>query len=390
MATPRGFVEELRRQIQALEDGVAALSTSQKEAAAQLALLSELRAERLDAHASALLPDLTPEAVARLERQAPGVVDHAEVTAQVEMTRATFLANLRQLRARFEPARCAEQVLDLDQKLEGMTADYEALRKPVEALENDSNFKRLFDVGYGTSEYTPRWFDCLCFDLRYYRDWRDADEVVERAGAKDWGELAARYQEQRDAATLLREKVESLREQRRALDRDKCTHEEYTAALTNIEAVVLERLRTKLKGYLDSLDPLPPELSDLGRLSAEIARLQEQGARQLEMHCRILEQIAMLQGIRAKAERSRRAEIPEAYVEQLRAQRATPRGCDGAATPSSMLSADPGFGLMDALWVGQMASYFDSDSVTQSSDRVDTECHSSSELFDLCDRSGQS
>ena len=94
-------------------------------------------------------------------------VSQLEAGIEGAMMAEEFIADLKQ------EMQAAEK-MELELKLEEAQTSLSAIEEPFNELIRKTEVRRLVHAGYGTSEYEQRWYN-----LQFYADWKEADEIVE-------------------------------------------------------------------------------------------------------------------------------------------------------------------------------------------------------------------
>lgn len=135
-------------------------------------------------------------------------------------------------------------------------AEYDEMLKPwhddAASIHREPAWQRLRDAHYGTPEYAAKWFQ-----LTYYRDWKQADELVERHGAKfnatTWEALRGKALAAEAAmATLGIEREEFVTRRRRIADLVR-SHRDIEQSLQTLPARTLAGVRGRLRSHLEPL-----------------------------------------------------------------------------------------------------------------------------------------
>jgi len=177
---------------------------------------SELSRELITAQkdfAVALLPALDDSHVARavaLSGLTPLL--HERPIEARERERAAIQYRIQQIQAdpRFQRAELlvhpttgslTRQIAELSQNI----ADVSSVEKKAE----HPRLEHLLEEGYGTPEYTGRWWK-----VSYYSDWRAAGAIAEQFGAKEFSEV-------REQIVQARTTMGTLSDERKKLQREK-------------------------------------------------------------------------------------------------------------------------------------------------------------------------
>lgn len=135
-------------------------------------------------------------------------------------------------------------------------AEYDEMLKPFHddaaSIHHDPAWQRLRDARYGTPEYPAKWYQ-----LSYYRDWKQSDELVERhapkLGVTTWEALRSKTLEAEAAIATLQGEREAFVQRRRGIADLVHRHRETEQALQNLPARTLAGVRGRLRGHLEPL-----------------------------------------------------------------------------------------------------------------------------------------
>jgi len=244
----------------------ASLSQNQALQAEQRWYEEQLELHRRDLHAidgetetawqhlgEALVPDLDP---ARL--------DHVAAACHLSSIAArTIDASIRH-----ESDRLHRQLAEIDHdpdhaNREGLIiecdlriAEYDEMLAPwdsdVSAIHKSPSWERLRDSGYGTPEYPGKWYQ-----MSFYRDWKEADELVERhgpaSGLTTWDALRTRTLEAEAAMITLRGEREVFVARRRRINELVRSRGEAEQALASLPARMLAGVRGRLRSHIEPL-----------------------------------------------------------------------------------------------------------------------------------------
>jgi chromosome segregation ATPase len=354
MAEMRHFLEELDRHLELLRSSIDHIGAQLEENATRLRTLREHREQRITDYLYELLPDTAPESIAALNRRMPGVLTVEQVRRALDDTRRTYQTQFDQLTREYDDSRYNALELQFEHQLGEERESLNNLKDSLDSLHRKTSIARLVKSRYGRPDYPYRWYHG-----EYYRDWREADEAVEKTKTRDWNELAERYTAQVSAVETLQESVTSLDTKLTLLRRKRAQYQELSDALPRIPEIVLERLRTKLRGHIEGLSSMPPGLSDLPANSTEITRLLEEGNRLQESRGELMKQLTNLQMVRGQASGSTRRHVPDNYLDDLRSY-PPPNPSAHWSGPASVHvhqhSSNGGF--LTGLWFGEMMSFF--------------------------------
>ena len=348
MAETRELLQQLDEQIGDLDAGVRQLTTSIERHDADVTGLGNVRRELIRGRAEALLPDLAPATIARLEGEVPGFVTAAQVAAMVARAAAIHEAQRARLLASFDPGAAEEQAARLGSELARAETDAIDVRQPYGDLLSDGDVTYLVGVGYGSGAYRPRWWH---FFGTFYGDWKRADEAVERLGARSWAEIAAQH----EAQTVMQGLLASAREKAAKHDAARAAHAELVASIARAPETVLEQLRVKMEAWIDGQDPPPASLHEIGPLGRQIAERQRELSELQGQKTSLAGLLVKLQEVRARAARSSKRQVPDQYLEALRASR-QPAGWGGGGARPYVYVHDTDF--FDGVLYGQMSGYF--------------------------------
>ena len=272
------------------------------------------RQESLEGYVTSLLPDLSEATIGSLSRKFPGFVNLGAVENLKKTETATIQGQLDRLKLKFEMTSCDVKRMELEAEVAKET-EYKRLNGSVlDGLLQIPGYKALVDSGYGTDNYPYKFTN-----LQYYKDWSRADAIVEKLQKSNWSEvlsghnsLLARIYGSRD--TIVRFGLEI-----RELDADQTMFNSLKEAMKNVDDLVLQKLRVKLRAKLDSLDPLPSWMQDVETIDKKISLNRRAIDETLQPRReKITEQLVRLQDVMARVSQSKQKEVPDKYVEVLR------------------------------------------------------------------------
>lgn len=200
-------------------------------------VVPELSGPHLDRAAAAFqLPSIAGAAVASgMQREADRLRQRvAEIDADTEYAQREGIVN-----------ECEIRVAELDE----MIAPLSASTGPVFA---DPSWRRLWKLAYGLPEYGGKWYQ-----LSYYRDWKEADELVERHGprfqATDYVGLRAKVREAEAAMVTLQSERNDFHARRGKVEGLVRARAEAEQALAALPTRQLAAVRGRLRGHLEPL-----------------------------------------------------------------------------------------------------------------------------------------
>lgn len=207
------FLERAARQLLELRRAKARLDELDRLHEERRALLLRRREETTEELTRALLPELTPEALASAARATgfPGLLQQ-DFVGRAETERRALEARVAGIEA--DP-RWRDRKLLRDPVVGRLTraiAELEEFREPfasVVARCRHPRLARLLETGYGTPRYAvPFW------RMSYYADWKAGDEILERfEGKGDFAAVLAEYLEAARTLETYDPKIASLREE---------------------------------------------------------------------------------------------------------------------------------------------------------------------------------
>jgi len=353
MAQLSEFIGELSETIGVLTEGInqvrGTIGTNNDRAKA----LQAAREQRIGELALQLLPDLQATTVQKLATRIAGFIDIAQVTAVVSEENATIEAQIARLTSRFDPATYDTRKARLESNLSTERDDLALLTPRLDEMKGIPDLVRLIGDNYGTKRYrVSRIFN----PIQFLGDWKAADRAVEEAKQKDWASLQSAYT---NAAEDVRTSMDKIGQLNAGLEQLVDAHRQYDelqVALKAVPQAVLERLQTKLKARLASLDPIPFWMKDVARLNEQIAEAQAPNTQLNATLGKMSSDLAELQKVKTQASRSRKREVPDAYVQQLRTNR-TSRGSfsgGGYSSPTFVSYYDNNNGFFDGLIMGEV------------------------------------
>jgi hypothetical protein len=351
MARKEQFLAELDEQLAELKSARATLSQNLVDNTNATVELKQRRADRLTKYTQTLLPDLQPASIQQLNRQLPDFVTPDQVARMLSEARTTYQTQLSNLLQTYDPKSLETIRAEISTALKAARLNLASVKVPFEALRSKTRITGLINSGYGTKQYRYRWFN-----LQYYRDWRDADEIVEKNGAKDWLEIRSQYNARADAIATFEEQVSGLATQLQQLEWSSSSYRQLNRALGNIQGIILDQLHVKLRARLDGTT-LPQGMRDVEEMNAQLVALQEQSVRLQETQRKMLDQLAGLQQLWTQARQSRRRDVPDEFLSRLQQNRPV-RGDPGSPTHVLYVQNYPDSGFFDGVLFGEMNSYF--------------------------------
>jgi hypothetical protein len=244
-------IERLRSRYSQARDQLTQLSAQNSQQLQELAERTEVALTEL---AAAILPELSPAALARAVQlcgYAPLV--HSDPLTAMENTRQTLTRRVLEL----EADRSYRDRLLLRAPRIGLltreVAELEEFRAPLQDIVSKCQhvrLHRLLQVGYDTPAYdVPFW------RMSYYADWRAADQICERFTPKrTFGELRKDLLAAEEAVAVYDRKLEKLRAAVRQGEALEYEHDDLTRQLAELPQSFLKRLREQLASYLRDMD----------------------------------------------------------------------------------------------------------------------------------------
>lgn len=228
----------------------------------------ELRAHRVDLHTldgeaeaawqhlcEVLVPELAPEALARVAGacELPSLMPAAVHAAQAREA-AALAKRIAEIDATPEYVQREGLLNEVEIRVAECDESLAPLRAVFDPILGAPGWARLRRERYGTPEYARRWFQ-----LSYYRDWKEGDELVElhgpRLGVRDFPGLLAKVSEAESAAWALQDERLALTRRRAAVEQLVRERDEAATALAQLPARTLASARGRLRGHLDPLSP---------------------------------------------------------------------------------------------------------------------------------------
>ncbi len=277
------FMEAARKQEAELRAEYARLAELDAQDRARTRQVWAEAAKALEELSAALLPALTPEAIARavqltgyqaLVQQSPIARLEAEVRA-LEQRNAEIEADARYRdRVLLRAPRVGTLVRALAEVLEQRTI----YQRTLEACAHP-RLARLIEVGYGTEAYKIGWWRSS-----YYADWKAGDEILERfAGKKTFVEVRAEYVEARRADEEYAARQRQLEGEIDASESLEAERDENLCALASAPGRALAAARTALGEHLRqtpiaALGPRLEQDAEVGLLAKRWSGLEAKGA----------------------------------------------------------------------------------------------------------------
>lgn len=355
MATKEQFLSELDAQIIDLRTNLSQIGDTVKTNLDTITDLKNKRVTRLAEYLANLVPDLSDATIQKLNAQLPGIVTSSQVQMMLDGLKTTYGNQLTRLG--FDPSKFESSRVELTAALEKADAQLKTIQGGVfSRLERDTAIRGLLERGYETKAYTYGWFDG-----QFYRDWKAGDEVVEASGYKTWAEVASQYSQWAQARKIAQDDLSTSKGALTKLAADASSYNDLQAAIRRIPDDVLEKVTTKIKGRLDSMDPLPQELIDVTTNDKLITALQNQNTSWQENRTRLSDQMTSLQKIRAQAQHSHKSEVPDNYLTKLRSNRSNPGYSPSYGSGPTVIhvhDSSSNDGFFSGLMLGEMNGYF--------------------------------
>ncbi len=356
MATREEFLEELDGQTREMQAALEQVTTTVASNNAAIADLQSRRKALIHERVLNLLPDLSAPVLAVLAIKLPGFITAEQVEQTLAATRATYQSQLDRLRAEFDPAKFEAEKVRIDVDLIEIEPDQKQIQEQLDECRAIPNLTRLIAARYGTEWYGVGWWQ-----RQYYRDWKAADLAVAAARKKNWKELAEGYDDLVRTAAVINDRIAGLNAKKADLESKKASHRDLNEALAKVPETVLEQLRVKLEARLESMDPAPEWMSGVGVLSGQLLEMQGGNLKLQSARTKMTEQIGNLQRVRTQASRSKKREVPDDYVRNLRSKRVGSFGGGGSVfnrTAVQNYSCYDDF-FFDLMLFEQMTGYFD-------------------------------
>jgi hypothetical protein len=287
--------------------------------------LREQRTPLIKQHVERLLPGLNDLSFARLAREVPSFMTRGSIDSAIHEAGKRYRRRIDTLRTTFDPSTYEAEKRALETEIAGAEADLAIAREPYGDLLTDDDVEHLVQVNYGEESYIPRWWS----SLDYYRDWKRHDLVCERYGTEDWSSIARLYNAQEDFSSALASTQKKLE----TLNRSQEEYADLERSLGEVPQTVCEQLRTKLRTWIDASHSLPESMSNVAELDAQISALLTANAELQGVRTTITKNIAAVRGLQGKALKSRKDQVPDAYLTAFRSRAASPT--NGAATYAS-------------------------------------------------------
>jgi len=347
------FIDELTASMNVLNEGIVQVRKTVAENEARAKALQTAREQRIIELSQSLLPDLQPDTFQKLAGRLPGFADGNQVAAALSAENATIQTQIERLKGRFDPATYDQRKARYESNIGKERDDLNLLRPTFDDLHAIDGLARLVADGYGTSTYGVSWF---WHPIQYLGDWKAADKAVETAKQRDWNALRQAYLSAKNDVDSSEEKIASLRDQMNQLEDARRQHDELQAALKAVPQVVLERLQTKLKARLACLEPVPFWMQDVATLNEKIEAALSPNTKLQDTLGKMSGDLASLQKLKTNASRSRKREVPDSYVQQLRTNR-TARGSftgGGFSSPTLVSYYGDNNSFLEGLVIGEI------------------------------------
>jgi hypothetical protein len=249
----RDVIKAARAQIPVLEAELSRIATASTEHRQQIAALDKETSKAWEYLATVLVPDLEPphlDWASRLLSLRP--LSARAIEAGIEEDRDELEAELAKIRSHDDYVRREGLLNGVSIQLEEVNEAIAPLRSALDAYEVQLLWEHLLESGYGTDAYTGKWWT-----MSYYRDWKHGDLAVAKLGEQfsvsTFGELAARYRQERDAHEQLLATKASLEARKDAVDRLTARHDQAANRLARLQPRHLASARGKVIEHLKAL-----------------------------------------------------------------------------------------------------------------------------------------
>lgn len=261
--TGQDFLLAAAQQRSELETAAAETERLRAVHAARRAEVNQNLRIALEELVSALLPDMSPQSLARAAHLTGYVhLTHPDVLGAIDNERQWLTERIAAIEA--DP-RFANRELLRAPRVGTLTRAIEELlhyRAPLAVVLDQAvhpRLERLLQSGYGTDAYdTPFW------RTSYYADWQAGDEILERFPDKaSFADVRAEVLQAREAITVYDARLDELGAEWAAGQNLEAEYEKHRVSLASIVPRHLARARELLARHIQS--------SDLGALGARLA-----------------------------------------------------------------------------------------------------------------------
>ncbi len=354
MASKQEFLKELKDQDTILGSWLSEASEEIAADASQVANLKEERREAIDAIVNRLLPDLTDQTILSLKSFLPDFLTPAEVTAAIEKEKEDIQKRLETLLAWFKRDTARVRTLQIEAAFRKEKESYDIVKDGLKPFEYLLTFTYLVESGYGTPQYTGKWWQ-----PRYYRDWKNADLCAESLDKKDWAEALATYNDLRSSLETSERSIRKMEEEVQFIAQNERRAAALGEELAEVNGTVLEKIRVQLKAHLDSLSPAPEWMARVTSIDKKIEEFQNHTNTVLQPRREsVMKQQTELRKIIATASQSRAREIPDAYLATAREKNATMR--DRSIPAQSTHWREEPSALETLMWYDLLTNHFGS------------------------------
>lgn len=128
---------------------------------------------------------------------------------------------------------------------------YSKLSDELRTLKSMPRIERLIASGYDTDRYPHKGF-LRFLNSEYLADWKHADEILERTGAKSFVDVAARYKELEQQTSSIGESLTDLREQFKRISALEHQYNTAKEELENLPQNMRADIGREIAAYIES------------------------------------------------------------------------------------------------------------------------------------------
>ena len=315
MANNQEFLTEINTHLASLQEGVDQISgvvaTNNRE-------IASARAERkavIHSTVVSALPNLEPSTLESLNSLLPGIIDASAIDQNRTQLENSIRIQLQRVKGRNDPEMYEATRSRLSAEAAQERESLSQASSIKDSYDGVPGLEDLIESGYGTVSYMVSWYQ-----PRFYRDWKNADQVVESTNSKDWDALRNAYTRTANDVYQHRTNLNNLQSELETLNADHNAYLDLQAELQRVPSRVLDSLRVKVEAHLDGLLPVPTFLVGVEALNSKITTLGAENVKLQTTYGKLTTEISQLNSVKVKVSRSRKP-IPEQYLTSLRSRR---------------------------------------------------------------------
>ena len=199
---------------------------------------------------------------------------------------------------------------------EGQKKNWEDIRESRFIIEG---YQDLIEKGYGTSKYSINPFSN---PIRYCKDWRLADKVMDRLRCKTWDEVLENHRETEKFIQACEKNIARWKAEIEKWHSKKKAYAHLKLEEDRIERTVLEKIEISLKAAIDTIPGNSKKIiADLEEIESRIRAAEAQIISSQKERSFLSTRIEGLTKIKNIAEKSKKTNIPMDYVQKIRSSK---------------------------------------------------------------------